>query len=117
LRLFSFRGYGLTLAALALTVFGAIECPPPSKSGLKHCCLVSCSTFGWLSEDKSQGDVKELIEHMTDGGRVQESHVNVRRNNSQTYRKNDFFPTNITIFFLHKSVTCENGTFAFKTTP
>jgi len=27
LRLFSFGGYGLTLAALALVVFGAIECP------------------------------------------------------------------------------------------
>jgi len=33
LRLFSFGGYGLALAALALLVFGAIECPPP-KSGL-----------------------------------------------------------------------------------
>jgi len=32
LRLFSFRGYGLALAALALVVFGAIECPPFS-----HC--------------------------------------------------------------------------------
>jgi len=28
LRLFSFDGYGLALAALALVVFGAIECPP-----------------------------------------------------------------------------------------
>jgi len=28
LRLFSFGGYGLALAALALMVFGAIECPP-----------------------------------------------------------------------------------------
>jgi len=28
LRLFSFDGYGLALAALALMVFGAIECPP-----------------------------------------------------------------------------------------
>jgi len=28
LRLFSFGGYGLALAALALIVFGAIECPP-----------------------------------------------------------------------------------------
>jgi len=27
LRLFSFGGYGLALAALALVVFGAIECP------------------------------------------------------------------------------------------
>jgi len=28
LRLFSFGGYGLVLAALALVVFGAIECLP-----------------------------------------------------------------------------------------
>ena len=28
LRLFSFGGYGLALAALALMVFGAIVCPP-----------------------------------------------------------------------------------------
>jgi len=28
LRLFSFGGYGLALAALALVVFGVIECPP-----------------------------------------------------------------------------------------
>jgi len=28
LRLSSFGGYGLALAALALGVFGAIECPP-----------------------------------------------------------------------------------------
>jgi len=27
LRLFSFGGYGLALAALALVVFGVIECP------------------------------------------------------------------------------------------
>jgi len=31
LRLFSFGGYGLALAALALVVFGAIECPPNNK--------------------------------------------------------------------------------------
>jgi len=28
LRIFSFGGYGLALAALALVVFGAIGCPP-----------------------------------------------------------------------------------------
>ena len=28
---YPFGGYGLALAALALVVFGAIECPPPSK--------------------------------------------------------------------------------------
>jgi len=34
LRLFSFGGYGLALAALALVVFGAIEClPNKTKSG------------------------------------------------------------------------------------
>jgi len=32
LRLFSFGGYGLALAALALVVFGAIECPPTQLS-------------------------------------------------------------------------------------
>jgi len=32
LRLFSFGGYGLALAALALVVFGAIECPPEKAS-------------------------------------------------------------------------------------
>jgi len=31
LRLFSFGGYGLALAALALVVFGAIECPPERR--------------------------------------------------------------------------------------
>jgi len=31
LRLFSFGGYGLALAALALVVFGAIECPLPPQ--------------------------------------------------------------------------------------
>jgi len=34
LRLFSFGGYGLALAALALVVFGAIECPPKKKSAV-----------------------------------------------------------------------------------
>jgi len=33
LRLFSFGGYGLALAALALVVFGAIECPPWLRLG------------------------------------------------------------------------------------
>jgi len=35
LRLFSFGGYGLALAALALVVFAAIECPPFPK---RLCC-------------------------------------------------------------------------------
>jgi len=33
LRLFSFGGYGLALAALAHMVFGAIERPPPKTTG------------------------------------------------------------------------------------
>jgi len=36
LRLFSFGGYGLALAALALVVFGAIECPQPLLSFLEN---------------------------------------------------------------------------------
>jgi len=40
LRLFSFGGYGLALVALALVVFGAIECPPPKKKEKKR---------GWIS--------------------------------------------------------------------
>jgi len=34
LRLFSFGGYGLALAALALVVFGAMECPPEETIGI-----------------------------------------------------------------------------------
>jgi len=37
LRLFSFGGYGLALAALALVVFGAIECPPKQKPRFGEC--------------------------------------------------------------------------------
>jgi len=40
LRLFSFGGYGLALAALALVVFGAIECPPNKMSMSKR---ISCA--------------------------------------------------------------------------
>jgi len=36
LRLCSFGGYGLALAALALMVFGAIECSPPGASNDFH---------------------------------------------------------------------------------
>jgi len=42
LRLFSFGGYGLALAALALVVYGAIECPPinsVSGNNLAPSCL------------------------------------------------------------------------------
>jgi len=38
LRLFSFGGYGLALAALALVVFGAIECPQYFEKG-KGCTV------------------------------------------------------------------------------
>ena len=38
MRLFSFDGYGLALAALALVVFGAIQCPPCSEL-----------TFEWIT--------------------------------------------------------------------
>jgi len=34
LRLFSFGGYGLALAALALVVFGAIESPPNASTSV-----------------------------------------------------------------------------------
>jgi len=36
LRLFSFGGNGLALAALALVVFGAIECPPFEHTSKRH---------------------------------------------------------------------------------
>jgi len=41
LRLFSFGGYGLALAALALMVFGAIGCPPFNNQSHNHKGLVS----------------------------------------------------------------------------
>ena len=41
MRLFSFGGYGLALAALALVVFGAIECPPFCS----YCVSVSSIVF------------------------------------------------------------------------
>jgi len=34
-----FGGYGLALAALALVVFGAIECPPGKKNSKKMNCV------------------------------------------------------------------------------
>jgi len=39
LRLFSFGGYGLALAALALVVFGAIECPPIHPNDIQALAL------------------------------------------------------------------------------
>jgi len=41
LRLFSFGGYGLALAALALMVFGAIECPPDNSNERNRQKIVS----------------------------------------------------------------------------
>jgi len=50
LRRFSFGGYGLALAALALVVFGAIECPPIVLSfdivGSKGNVFVLCNRAG-----------------------------------------------------------------------
>jgi len=43
LRLFSFGGYGLALAALALLVFGAIECP---RLRLRHLAPLGFATIG-----------------------------------------------------------------------
>jgi len=39
-RLFSFGGYGLALAALALMVFGVIECPPETKTGVVRMMVI-----------------------------------------------------------------------------
>jgi len=48
LRLFSFGGYGLALAALALVVFGAIECPPlplpPLRSSVADAAFLAAVT-------------------------------------------------------------------------
>jgi len=54
LRLFSFGGNGLALAALALVVFGAIECPP----------LISNFFFWWWwkSQVFQRGKLKKKIE-------------------------------------------------------
>jgi len=45
LLLFSFGGYGLALAALALVVFGAIECSPGFL-----CIALDFNGKGWLAE-------------------------------------------------------------------
>jgi len=52
LRLFSFGGYGLALAALALVIIGAIECPPRSFA---------------------MGSETEMIEEITERHRFHES--------------------------------------------
>jgi len=49
LRLFSFGGSGLALAALALVVFGAIECPP-----LNAICLIVVFDEGKHKKQKLQ---------------------------------------------------------------
>jgi len=55
LRLFSFGGYGLALAALALMVFGAIECPPPLtflclKTGDIELNIQRCRSYFWVHD-------------------------------------------------------------------
>jgi len=50
-------GYGLALAALALVVFGAIECPPPCFRERYTCCVCKTNTavstfFLVIFEDK-----------------------------------------------------------------
>jgi len=42
LRLFSFGGYGLALAALALMVFGAIGCPPIKLVKFEQMVQIQC---------------------------------------------------------------------------
>ena len=78
LRLFSFGGYGLALAALALVVFGAIECPPhflplafelpaPSQAiaqpGTKHltCMKLGDDRLSWMLCVSLFGDERQSI--------------------------------------------------------
>jgi len=71
LRLFSFGGYGLALAALALVVFGAIECPPkisrisPLKfrNMIKYIFVLPFETFfrNNSNNDMGQNRVLKLI--------------------------------------------------------
>jgi len=49
LRLSSFGGYGLALAALALVVFGAIECPPASTIPIPE--IFDCSAGRWQLQE------------------------------------------------------------------
>jgi len=53
LRLFSFGGYGLALAALALVVFGAVECPPRSPTFL----MKNTPGYFW-GYPQSNGDIQ-----------------------------------------------------------
>jgi len=69
LRLFSFGGYGLALAALALVVFGAIECPPiqiKKTSSLvplqgKAQCSVQTDEFGHIPFGREINRSTELV--------------------------------------------------------
>jgi len=58
LRLFSFGGYGLALAALALVVFGAIECPPKIQP-----LVLNLFPIAKLSSDKKAIDAKDKVAH------------------------------------------------------
>jgi len=59
LRFFSFGGYGLELAALALVVFGAIECPPRKSLAMLGSKLCS-SQRG----EEQRGKTAELAERV-----------------------------------------------------
>jgi len=62
LRLFSFGGYGLPLAALALVVFGAIECPPSQIIKLSSHVGSSLSDRTSLKKDKRKKVVFEELD-------------------------------------------------------
>jgi len=77
LRLFSFGGYGLALATLALVVFGAIECPPyfplenPEQPSLKinegsrlgqfHARFRYEQNYHWHGEKDFVGSAKRFV--------------------------------------------------------
>jgi len=64
LRLFSFGGYGLALAALALVDFGAIECPPFD--------LLNCDAFAkrrLLFTEQNDKILKGIVDKSRDKAR------------------------------------------------
>jgi len=62
LRLFSFGGYGLALAALALVVFGAIECSPHEGITGEGCNLINDTQMnGEISTEPFHMVVDRLI--------------------------------------------------------
>jgi len=62
LRLFSFGGYGPALAALALVVFGAIECLPVIQEKWEKLHLISGGKEGG---EKTQ--IKKMLEFQYSG--------------------------------------------------